>query len=404
LKRVLFVLCLAASILQGRQPLLVVSVDGLDQRYLAQCDEFKLKIPNLRRLMREGAWSRGVIGIVPTITWPSHTTILTGVDPTVHGIRSNRLPASQGGDYPWSAKLLKSRSLLDAAHEAGLKTAAVTWPVTVDAPLDYNLPEYFQRRRGGAMDLRSIESKAVPADLVTRIAAMFPSFRQEWMDDRTRTQAVVYLLRTVQPDLTIVHLVDLDSEEHDNAPFSREANAILEYTDELIGQMIAALPVGYAVAVVSDHGFEKVDTEVNLAALAAKRGVTGLRTAGAIAIAETGAAANFLRETAGDAQYGIGREIPKGELTRFAPQYGEAAAVFESAPGFMFAFAGKEGEIFAKPKEIGNHGHWPARYRSVYLLWGPGIRSARLDEFSITEIAGKLAAVAGLKWATPTIH
>lgn len=227
---------------------------------------------------------------------------------------------------------------------------------------------------------------------------MFASFRQEWMDDRTRTQAVVYLLRTVHPDPTIVHLVDLDSEEHDNAPFSPESNAILEYTDELIGQMIAALPAGYAVAVVSDHGFERVDTEVNLSALAAKRGVTGLRAAGAIAIAETGAAADFVRETARDARYGIGRQIPKEEVMRFAPQYGNAEAVFESGPGFMFAFAGKDGEIFTKPREIGNHGHWPMRYRSVYILWGPGIRAARLDEFSIKEIAGKLAAVVGVKF------
>ena len=73
---------------------------------------------------------------------------------------------------------------------------------------------------------------------------MFPSFRQEWMDDRTRTQAVVFLLKTEKPDLLLVHLVDLDSEEHDNAPFSREANAILEYTDELVGQMMDALPEG----------------------------------------------------------------------------------------------------------------------------------------------------------------
>jgi len=398
LKRLLLILILTAPAVAARQPLLVVSVDGLDQRYLAQCDELKLKIPNLRRLMREGEWSKGVIGVVPTITWPSHTTILSGVDPSVHGIRSNRLPASEGGDYPWSAKLLKARTLLDAAHEAGLKTAAVTWPVTVDAPLDYNLPEYFQRRRGGAMDLRSIESKSVPGDLVTRIANMFPSFRQEWMDDRTRTQAVVYLLRVVHPDFTIVHLVDLDSEEHDNAPFSPESKAILEYTDELIGQMMAALPAGSAVALVSDHGFEKVNTEVNLAGLAAQRGVTGLRTAGAIAIAETSAAADFLRETARDARYGIGRQIPKEEVVRFAPQYKDAAAIFESAPGFLFAFSAKEGEMFAKPREIGNHGHWPMRYRSVYMLWGPGIRPARLDEFSIKEIAGRLAAVAGVKF------
>src|SRR5215475_9864489 len=190
----------------ARQPLLVVSVDGLDQRYLANADAMGLKIPHIRRILREGQWSAGVVGVVPTITWPSHTTILTGVGPEVHGIRSNRKPASEGGDYPWSVRELKARTLLDAAHEAGLKTAAITWPVTVDAPVDFNLPEYFQRRRGGAMDLRSIESRSRPRDLVARISGMFPSFSQEWMDDRTRALAVVYLLKTERPDFMVVHL------------------------------------------------------------------------------------------------------------------------------------------------------------------------------------------------------
>ena len=330
--------------------------------------------------MREGQWSAGIVGVVPTITWPSHTTIITGTDPEQHGIRGNRRPASEGGDYYWSAKLLKSRTLLDAAHDGGLKTAAITWPVTVDAPVDYNLPEYFQRRRGGSMDLRSIGSKSTPPDLVERIAATFPSFTQEWMDDRTRTQAVVYLLKTVRPDLILVHLVDLDSEQHDNGPFTREAAAMLEYTDELIGQMLAALPKGQAVALVSDHGFERVDHEIDLSG-------PGVRASGGVAVAATPEGAASLR-----GRQGVGREIPKDEVERLAPQYAGAAAVFESAPGFWFT----PNATFDKPHELGNHGHWPSRFRSVFVLWGPGIKRDALPEFSMKEIARRLAAVIGV--------
>src|SRR6185369_2871404 len=129
-----FLILAGALTLSAKQKLLVVSIDGLDQRYLKNVDALGLKIPNIRRLIREGQWSQGVVGVVPTITWPSHTTIITGVEPSVHGIQTNRMPASQGGDYPWSVKLLKVQTLLDAAHKAGMKTAAITWPVTVDAP------------------------------------------------------------------------------------------------------------------------------------------------------------------------------------------------------------------------------------------------------------------------------
>jgi len=245
------------------RPLLVISVDGLDYRYLRDCDKLGLKIPNLRRLMREGEVTEGIVGVFPTVTWPSHTTLITGVDPRVHGILGNRRPRDDGGDYYRDVSLLKTKTLWHAAREAGLKTAAITWPAPVGATIDFNLPEYFQKRRGGAMDLPSIETKATPG-LVEKIAKAFPSFAQEWMDDRTRTLAVVYLLKYERPDLILLRLVDLDAEAHENSPFTREANAVLEYADELIGQRLQAAPPETAVAIVSDHGFERADRVVDV--------------------------------------------------------------------------------------------------------------------------------------------
>ena len=391
-----FLLAFLAASLGAKQPLVVISVDGLDNRYLADAGRLGLKIPNLRRMMREGQFSRGVVGVVPTVTWPSHTTIITGADPVVHGILGNQRPKSEGGDYYWSESLIRTPTLLRAAHAAGLKTATITWPVTVDAPVDWNLPEYFKRRRGGSMDLRSIESKETPSGLVREISAAHPSFAQEWMDDRTRTLAAIYLLQSKHPDLLLMHLVDLDSEEHDDAPFSREANAILERTDELIGSVLAALPQGSALAVVSDHGFERVDTLVNLKAVAAKQGVNVIAYGG-IAVAQDEAAAEFLRTLKKDAAYGIGREIPKDEVVRFPSVLPlTAGTVFESSEGFMFT---QNGETFSKPSEIGNHGHWPMRYRAVYVLWGPGVPHEAMPDISMKQIAGKLANVLGISLA-----
>src|ERR1700683_3408504 len=161
-------LLLLTAALHAAQPLVVISVDGLDNRYLTNADRMGLKIPHLRRLMREGQAARGVIGVVPTVTWPSHTTIITGVDPVVHGILGNQRPKSDGGEYYWDASLIHTRTLLQAMREAGKTTATVTWPVTVNAPVNWNLPEYFRRRQGGSMDLRSIESKSNPPDLVQK--------------------------------------------------------------------------------------------------------------------------------------------------------------------------------------------------------------------------------------------
>ena len=109
----------AATSVYASQSLVVISVDGLDNRYLANANRMGLRIPNLRKLMRTGEVSKGVIGVWPTITWPSHTTIITGVDPIVHGILGNRKPPSEGGDYYWSVNLLHARTLLQAVHDAG---------------------------------------------------------------------------------------------------------------------------------------------------------------------------------------------------------------------------------------------------------------------------------------------
>lgn len=369
---------LLGTSLFAASPLVVVSIDGFDNRYLTDADKLGLKTPNLRRLLREGQVAKGVIGAVPTVTWPSHTTMITGVDPVKHGILANWRPP---GDKYLDYSQIEVPTLIAAAHAAGLTTAAVNWPVTVNAPLDWNLPEVFAKRRGGSMDLKSIEQKAKPADLVAKIAAANPSFAQEWMDDRTRTQAALWLLKNARPKLLLLHLAGLDSEEHDNGPFSRESIAVLEYLDSLLGDMMQALPKGTMFALVSDHGFEKVDRIVNPKAAAPN----AILTPGLV-IAPDAATAAALR-----GQDGVGREVPKAEYESFPSNLPKnPAAVFEPAPNVMF------GEKAGKPEELGNHGHWPTRYRSVYVLWGPGVKHEILPEFPLRDIAGRLAKVLGV--------
>ena len=360
---------------------MLVSVDGLDQRYLSQCDRLGLKIPNLRRLMREGAWADGVIGEVPTITWPAHTTILTGVPPAQHGIQKNQV---------WDYSSIKVKTLWDDLHTAGRTSAAITWPVTVGAPITWNLPEYFEKRQGGAMDLAAVSSKATPG-LVPEITARFPSFPQQWMDDRTRTLAAVYLIREKRPDFLAVHLVDLDAEEHETRPFSQASLAILEYTDELIGQMLAALPLDSVFALVSDHGFVSVERTVH-------------PTAGKVTpfwvTADDPQQAAELDRLSRDPANGIGRSISPQEWQRFLPGVPVPAAAYEPADLFLFSPSPLDSR-YGKPYEIGTHGLWPGRpeYRSVFLLWGPGIGPARIPEIPITAIYPRLR---GLLTGAPT--
>ena len=364
------------------------------------------RIPNLRRLLAGGQVADGVNGVWPTITWPSHTSILTGVRPDQHGILGNRKPRSEGSDYYWSAHLIQVPTLLQCVASHGLTSATITWPVTVDAPVTYNLPEYFKRRNGGSMDEATIDSKAEPASLPAQIAHDFPSFPQQWMDDRTRTLAAVWLLEQRQPDLLLVHLVDLDSDQHDLGPFNETSRAIVERTDELIGEMLGVMPANYDVVITSDHGFERVDHTAHLEMLLREHHLPDhIHSFGGIATTEDPAVAAFLKGESQAGQDGIGRVIPRSELERYAPALAGMALAVEPADGYMFSYGSAENEkpgedtaYLTPPLEKGNHGFWPLRhdYGSVYLLFGPGVQPGSLPRLEMTSIKDRLAEVLGL--------
>jgi Type I phosphodiesterase / nucleotide pyrophosphatase len=367
-----FLLIAAAAAAQQRPKLVLLSVDGLDQRYLSDRDKLGLSIPNIRKLLAQGEWADGVVGEIPTITWPSHTTMLTGVPPAVHGIQANQR---------WDYSLIKVKTLWDTLKDKGMTTAAITWPVTVNAPVTWNLPEYFEKRQGGAMDLTAIRKHATPG-LVDEIAAANPSFAQQWMDDRTRALAAIFLITRKHPDFLAIHFVDLDAEEHETRPFSAASNAILEYTDELIGRILAVIPNDTVFGLVSDHGFVAVEKTVHPPA--------GKATAFWVTAAETGEAAE-LEKLRADPGNGIGRQIPSEEWKRFMPGSPVPTAAYEPADGFVFAPQPLP-ERYGKPYEIGTHGLWPGRpaYRSVFVLSGPNIRSGPKPEISMLEIAPRL--------------
>ena len=82
----IFLIVSSLARLAHAAPVLMISIDGLKPEYVTQADAHGMKVPYLRRLMRDGTYAEGVVGIWPTITYPSHTTLLTGVWPDEHGI------------------------------------------------------------------------------------------------------------------------------------------------------------------------------------------------------------------------------------------------------------------------------------------------------------------------------
>src|ERR1700689_3582126 len=111
-------------------PVLMISIDGLKPEYITQADAHGMKLPYLRTLLAKGTYADGVVGIWPTITYPSHTTLITGVWPAEHGIENNQVfdPLQQyRGAWNWYASEIRVPTLWQGAHRAGLRRAGCGW-------------------------------------------------------------------------------------------------------------------------------------------------------------------------------------------------------------------------------------------------------------------------------------
>ncbi|MDB5739414.1 MAG: hypothetical protein JWP16_454 [Alphaproteobacteria bacterium] len=383
----------ATAVQAAPRKLLVVSVDGLDWRHLRDRDALGLKIPNIRRLLAKSQVADGVTGVWPTITWPSHTSMLTGARPDQHGILANAAGPPDPALSYWSATKIKVPTLTQCLANAGRTIGAVNWPVTVDAKINWNLPEVYARRLGDSSDMETVDHFGTPG-LVDEIARSYPSFPQQWLDDRSRALATIFLLKRNAPDLLLLHLAELDSEAHEEGPFVPHANAVVERSDELIGDIVKAMPGDYDLALVSDHGFERIDRIANLKVMAAADGIAGdMAIEGGLVTTSDAKVAAWLRGLSGKGD--VGREVPAAELARYAPLLSGSA--FEPAPHVMFG-AAINGEAHGPSKSMGNHGFWPTRsdYHSIFLLSGPDIKPGALGTIEMVSLDSRLEQALGI--------
>ncbi len=131
---------------QPAKYVVLITIDGFRPEFYL---DPSWNAPNMRNLMKNGVYAEKARGIFPTVTYPSHTTIITGAFPARHGIFYNAPVEPQGssGQWNWYVKDIKAPTLWNAVRTANLKSAAVLWPVTVGADIDYNIPEIWSTEK-----------------------------------------------------------------------------------------------------------------------------------------------------------------------------------------------------------------------------------------------------------------
>ena len=125
--------------------LIVISLDALGSTDF----EMFSQLPNFKKFIDHAAFCRQVRSVYPSLTYPAHTTIVTGRPPAEHGIVNNILiqPERSSPDWFWQRKYIQGTTLYDEALKKGMQVAALLWPVTAKSDITWNLPEIFANHR-----------------------------------------------------------------------------------------------------------------------------------------------------------------------------------------------------------------------------------------------------------------
>jgi predicted AlkP superfamily pyrophosphatase or phosphodiesterase len=275
------ILALSCSLFAQTPPkdrmVIVVSLDGLPAYAL---DDPKLPIPTLRHLMQTGVSAR-MTPINPTVTWPNHTAMVTGVHADEHGLLANGT-ISPTGTWPpikvlpmlGKEQMVHAPTVYDAAFKAGLTTAQVDWVAINNAPtITWAFSEWASA--SGSLEREMIQKGAITAADVDNFERANILFR-----DQTWTTAAVHLIREHKPNLLLYHLLSLDSVHHQYGPRTLAGTSAIAFMDSCVARIVEAVRAAgmserTTLLVVSDHGFKAYTKQVHPAVAFAAAGLAG---------------------------------------------------------------------------------------------------------------------------------
>ncbi|OYW83331.1 MAG: alkaline phosphatase family protein [Asticcacaulis sp. 32-58-5] len=226
-------------------PLILISIDGFRADYLDRG-----VTPNLKALA-DGGSRAAMRPSFPSLTFPNHYTLVTGLRPDHHGLIGNTMRDPRKPDVTF--RLSNRDAVTDrfwwdggkpfwiTAQERGLKVATMFWP-------------------GSEADIRGVRP------------TYWMTYNEEMPHPERITQVMSWLDMPVseRPDAITLYYSTVDHEGHDFGPDSPQVNAALADVDQSVGQLLDGLKtrgITANIVIVSDHGMakHKPDTFVRIA-------------------------------------------------------------------------------------------------------------------------------------------
>ncbi len=396
-----------------------------------KADEHGPKIPHLRRLLADGAHATGVRGVLPTVTYPSHTTILTGVWPSKHGIYSNLVTDPLGKNldgWYWYVPRHRVPTVWEAAANAGMKVGSVSPLRKRCCGVTYLILEYWRAPKfpDDLKLMRALSSPGLINEIQKQAGPYITDLDAGIEGDKQRTHYAVAILRQKKVQFMTVHLAALDHIEHGYGPFSAEANAALEQLDQQVEELVDAARSSYpdvTVCVLSDHGFARTDHSLNLLKAFADAGLLTLNDehkvtnwkawpkldggSAAILIQDPhdevtpGKVRDLLHRLAADPQNGINQILDAKEI---AANGGSPEAAFWVDMKSNHSLVANQSSLVQTKKKVGGtHGYLPSHpeLQASFFISGPGIkRGLNLGLIDMRSIAPTLAHCLGVKFTS----
>ena len=221
-------------------PVILISIDGFRADYLDRG-----LTPTLAALAASGVRADAMKPSFPTLTFPNHYTLVTGLYPDHHGIVNNRMidpksgnafvyneahtiadPAWWGGEPLWVS-----------VEKQGRHAATMFWPGS-DVAIEGTLPSLWLH----------FDGKLTPDQRVDQLL--------HWTD----------LPGDARPSFYTLYLEQVDHAGHDDGPDSPEVNAAMREIDAALARLVDGLKARGLfertnIVVVSDHGMTSTAPE-----------------------------------------------------------------------------------------------------------------------------------------------
>jgi len=414
MQKILFLMTTLLAVLAGRvfaqggrpiRHVVVVTIDGSRPDFYLDSSWHAV---HLRELAASGTYARGVNSVFPSMTYPSHTTIVTGVQPAKHGVYYNTGPQ---GIY-WNDSSIKSPTLWQAAEDKGMVVASLFWPVSADAPVQYNIPDI------GSLGEAVREKYSKPAGFVDTLKAEVfgGASRIEYGRDVNVAKIAAYVIGKARPNLMTIHLFSVDHNEHMEGRDGPGVRAAVRGADSAVGIIMDALKAAgiwdsTVLIVTGDHGFMTVHTQVNPNVWLAKAGlITDLKKGDWKAMFFSVGGSSYLYSkdaTALASVKRILRELPDSVKNYVRVIDRRQLDKIGGNPEVALALSGLNGAAFGnatagdavRPAHGGQHGFFPDFYeiRTGFVIHGPGVRvGGVIPEMNERDIAPTVARLMGI--------